>query len=120
MTTPAGKLEVQGQTIGSMNEYHLAQALDKLHINFIYQYDILGGRSRRGGYVLDFVLLETSPGPKAINIQGAYWHKKGADETFERITIRRWCQERGWEYIEVSEAETESIEAATKTAKGLA
>lgn len=41
-------------------------------IDFFYQFSIFGGRTERGGAVLDFFFIE--PPGLAINVQGEYWH----------------------------------------------
>ncbi len=64
---------VQGQIPSSKEEYWVALALERLGIAFIYQYSISGGRSVRGGQVIDF-LAYTVPLPTPIFVQGEYWH----------------------------------------------
>ncbi len=63
---------VQGVIPDSKNEWFVALALDKLGIDYIFQFSLYGGRSVRGGQVVDFVVFH----PKAlpVYVQGAYWH----------------------------------------------
>ena len=37
---------VQGQVVDSKEEWYFAQALDKLEVQFIYQFQVFGGRDR--------------------------------------------------------------------------
>lgn len=70
---------VQGQQVDSDNEYFVALALEKNDLPFIYQYDLLFGRSRLGGFVIDFLVL-TEPLSTPLFVNGEYWHKdKGAE-----------------------------------------
>lgn len=55
-------------------EYYVALALDKLDIPFLFQYEIMGGRVRRGGIVLDFLCL-VPPLPIPLDIRGEHWHQ---------------------------------------------
>lgn len=68
---------VQGIMPGSKNEFYVALALEKLGIEFMFQFALYGGRSVRGGQVVDFVVFN----PKAIPvfIQGEYWHNKASE-----------------------------------------
>jgi hypothetical protein len=72
---PTAPPDVQGKRAGSWNEAYVAAALDYLGIPFIYQVDYFGGRSVRGGQVLDFLIY---PGMGAltqgISVKGDYWH----------------------------------------------
>jgi hypothetical protein len=55
-------------------EWRVAVALEKLGLHFIYQYELMGGRTKRGGIVLDFLVL-TSPLSTPLDIRGEYWHQ---------------------------------------------
>jgi G:T-mismatch repair DNA endonuclease (very short patch repair protein) len=60
-----------------VNEWNVAKALEALGLEYKYQVSIGGGRSRRGGQVVDFVVYR-STGPIAVFIQGAYWHNRAS------------------------------------------
>lgn len=64
---------IQGQTPGSKEEWRVAQALEKMEIRYIYQYEILD-RYVRGGLVIDFLAL-TVPLSTPIEVYGEYWHR---------------------------------------------
>ena len=64
---------VQGVMPNSKNEWYVALALDKLQIDYMFQFQISGGRGVRGGQVIDFVVFRPQATP--VFIQGEYWHK---------------------------------------------
>lgn len=49
------------------------------------QVPIAGGRSIRGGQVLDFVLY--TPIPIPIEVNGDYWHRDSGEEFTDLVTI---------------------------------
>ena len=65
---------IQGITPGSKNEWYVALALDKLQIDYIYQYSLSGGRGTRGGQMIDFVVYNPMATP--VYVQGEYWHNE--------------------------------------------
>lgn len=56
---------------------------------FEFQKPVFGGRLRRGGQVIDFVVY--NPRATAVFVNGEYWHSGllGADEQFNQERIRR-------------------------------
>jgi hypothetical protein len=64
---------IQGSQATSI-EYHVAIALDRLEIPYLFQFEIGGGRVFRGGMVLDFLAL-TTPLSTPIDVRGEYWHQ---------------------------------------------
>lgn len=71
---------IQGQVPDSKQEWWIARALDRLKLNYIYQYPVNGG-SQRGGYKIDFV-VNTVPLATMIEPIGNHWHtgELGADD----------------------------------------
>lgn len=67
------KKPVQGIMPDSKEEYWCALALYRLHVDFVFQKHVMGGRSGRGGQVIDFWVY-TVPKPTPVYIQGDYWH----------------------------------------------
>ena len=55
-------------------EWRVAVALERLHLHFIFQYALMGGRTKRGGIVLDFLVL-TDPLSTPLDIRGQFWHQ---------------------------------------------
>lgn len=80
---------IQGQRVASKEEWRLAMALEAWGLNYRFQVPIRGGRSRRGGLVVDFVVYD--PWEIAVQVQGQYWHTgiHGASETIESAQIRK-------------------------------
>lgn len=69
---------VQGIMPDSKEEYWVALALYKLHIDFVFQYQLFGGRKYKGGQVVDFWVY-TMPLPTPILVQGWYFHYATAE-----------------------------------------
>lgn len=63
---------IQGVTPGSVEEWRVAVALSKRNIEYRYQVPIRGGRSVRGGQVIDFILL--TPFSQPLQVFGEYFH----------------------------------------------
>ncbi|KKK70939.1 hypothetical protein LCGC14_2918950 [marine sediment metagenome] len=55
-------------------EWRVAMVLERLGLDFKYQYPLEGGRTKRGGIVLDFLVL-TDPLRTPLDIRGDYWHQ---------------------------------------------
>lgn len=66
---------VQGMMPGSVQEWRVALALERLGIPFEFQKPISGGRRVRGGQVIDFWIY-TAPYPTPCFVQGEYWHNR--------------------------------------------
>lgn len=66
---------VQGIMPDSVQEWRVAVALNRLKLDYSFQYAIDGGRTRRGGQVIDF-LVYTVPFPTPVFVQGVYWHDR--------------------------------------------
>ena len=71
--------KVQNIMPDSKEEYWVALALYKLKIDFIFQYQLFGGRKYKGGQVVDFWVL-TQPLPTPIFVQGWYFHYATAEK----------------------------------------
>lgn len=70
---------VQGIMPDSKEEFWVALALYKLKIDFVFQYQLFGGRKYRGGQVIDFWVY-TMPLPTPIFVQGWYFHYATAEK----------------------------------------
>ena len=73
LSSPASKHSIQGSDATDI-EWRVALALTKLKIPYMFQYALMGGRSTRGGIVLDFLAL-TDPLSTPIDVRGSYWHQ---------------------------------------------
>ena len=65
--------EVQGKT-ASAEEGRVAQALDKLKHNYIFQYQVFNITGVKGSFVLDFLVLSTVPFSTPVEVFGEYYH----------------------------------------------
>jgi hypothetical protein len=70
---------VQGIMPDSKEEFWVALALYKMHIDFVFQYQLFGGRKYKGGQVVDFWVY-TMPLPTPIFVQGWYFHYATAEK----------------------------------------
>lgn len=68
---------VQGTMPDSKNEWYVALALDKLNVEYMFQYTLFGGTSIRGGQIVDFVCFIPTATP--VFIQGEYWHDRASE-----------------------------------------
>ena len=66
------ELTVKGVVVDSVNEANVAKALDRLNIDYAYQY-YFGELGTRGSQIIDF-LLYTVPKPTPLFVHGEYWH----------------------------------------------
>lgn len=64
---------INGRTPGSTEEWRVAVALWKYKLEFMYQWPLYGGRLRKGGQVIDFVV--SNPFPVPVYVNGEYWHE---------------------------------------------
>lgn len=67
------ELTLNGIRVDSINEWNVGKALDKLNIEYAYQYFFGGGSNIRGGQIIDF-LVYTVPKPTPLSVAGDYWH----------------------------------------------
>jgi hypothetical protein len=76
-----GQFAVRGKSASSY-EYFFSLALDKFELTYLFQVSYWGGRTMRGGIVLDFLVF-TQPLATPVWINGEYWHRAGrAQEDF--------------------------------------
>jgi len=110
--------EVQGKMPESMLEWILALGLDRLKTRYTFQYDVAGGRSRRGGQVIDFMVW-TVPLPTPLLAQGDYWHGgvKGSEDAFKLAEIVRFFKGQVRTPVLVWEHEAPDVEAAVTILK---
>jgi hypothetical protein len=78
---------VQGKKASSY-EVYVADALDTLGLNYTFQKAVGGGRGRRGGQMLDFVVWSALTW--VIDVRGGWWHR-GSELEFEQA-VRRYMK----------------------------
>lgn len=81
---------IQGMMPGSVQEWRVALALNRLKLDYEFQKSIGGGRRVRGGQVVDFFIY-TAPYPTPCFVQGKYWHnrKTEAEDTLKQDRVQR-------------------------------
>lgn len=81
------ELTVKGVVVDSVNEANVAKALDRLNIDYAYQY-YFGELGIRGSQIIDF-LLYTVPKPTPLFVHGEYWHAgvKAIEEVLKQSSI---------------------------------
>lgn len=106
---------INGIQARSILEWRVAKALWKLGLDFRYQHSLFGGTSRRGGYVLDF-LVESAPEWIPLEVQGERWHTGGfaSDEMIREALIEAYL---GTEIRYVWENQLQSDEEALQAVK---
>ena len=55
-------------------EWRVGVVLERLGLDYKFQYPLRGGRSARGGIVLDFLVF-TVPLRTPLDLRGDYWHQ---------------------------------------------
>lgn len=111
--TPSIQL-VRGIMPGSKNEWFTALALDKLKLEYWFQYAIGGGRNVRGGQVVDFVVF--NPRATPVFVQGAYWHNQ-AHATEDQIKQAAASNYFRTPVVLLLEEETDTLELALAAVK---
>lgn len=118
MSEPKQEQTLKGIPVGSVNEYNVGKALERLKLDYAFQYQILGGRGVRGGQVIDFLVYRV-PRPVPVLVQGSYWH--GGRRLAETIVKMIFIDDYGegfWDpVIELLESETETIEGAVEAVR---
>lgn len=81
---------IQGKQPGSKEEWWVALALWKLDLDFSFQLPIMGGRDRKGGFVVDFVVYNPTATP--VEVFGEYWHREslGAGDNLRLALYRQY------------------------------
>lgn len=95
------------------NEYNVAQALDHLEIEFLFQVSYWGGRVL-GGQVLDFLCF--LPFPTPVQVYGNYWHS-GQLSNKDRYNEIQIASVFGIAPIIIWGNESETVEDAISTVK---
>lgn len=114
-TEKAGEHEVQGKKATDL-EWRVALALDKLKLPYMFQFQLFGGRTKRGGVILDFLVL-TAPLSTPLEVMGGYWHrsKKSADDRLKEAILRNYGSFA--EVVYVWEGELQTIADAHRAVK---
>jgi hypothetical protein len=104
----------------TLNEYNVAMALDRLKLQYYFQYAPFGFSGLRGQYIVDFLVF--TPLEQPLEVYGNYWHtgQLGADDKlrlailerhFRRPVIVLWGTE--------TETKEEALEAVRREVGGV-
>lgn len=104
---------VQGIKPDSVQEWRVALALMRRKVDFRFQYAVSGGRSVRGGQVIDF-LVYTVPLATPLYVNGDYWHNKTNDpeRAFKLAEMKRLTNGQFADPVELWEHEIPTVDAA--------
>ena len=74
----------------SLYEYNVSRALDRLKIDYTFQYAPWGFTGVRGQYIVDFLLYNPMPIP--VEVFGEHWHtgQLGADDKMRLGMIEQY------------------------------
>lgn len=72
--SPGGQQYTVNGKKASSYEYFVSLAFDKLELPYMFQFEVLGGRRRLGGFLIDFLVL-TRPLSTPVWVHGEYWHR---------------------------------------------
>lgn len=79
---------IQGKMPDSVEEYRFSISLEKLDLRYDFQVPVFGGRSRRGGTIIDFV-VDTAPLKTPVFIDGGYFHNQATAAKQDEIIRAR-------------------------------
>ena len=106
---------IQGMMPDSKEEFWVALALYRLHLDFEFQYQLFGGRKYKGGQVVDFWVF-TVPLPTPIFVQGWYFHyataAKRAQTRLNLMYLKTRLMGKANEPIEILDTEIPTPEDA--------
>lgn len=103
---------IQGHTPDSINEVNVAQALDELDFDYVFQYQI-GLPGVRGSQVIDF-LVYTVPKPTPVFVQGRYWHgtRQQAEDQLKFAEIQSQTHGNWFDPVIIWDDESETVDDA--------
>uniref|UniRef100_A0A6H1ZQH4 DUF559 domain-containing protein n=1 Tax=viral metagenome TaxID=1070528 RepID=A0A6H1ZQH4_9ZZZZ len=87
---------------GTLPERIVYKALRTMNIAFNYKYGVLGTRQFRGGFEIDFEIMDRYP-PVALEVLGAYWH--GPAQQYKDMARALVIMGMGYRYEEITEDE---------------
>ena len=99
----------------TLNEYNVALALQTCDLLFMFQVDFFGGRSLRGGQVLDFLVFNPMPTP--VQVFGDHWHEGqlGTEDSYKLSLIQ---EQYGRDVVIFFQLDTDTYDHALAAVKG--
>jgi hypothetical protein len=109
---------IHGQEPDSQEEWRVALALNRLGLNYYYQFSVGGGRFTKGGQVVDFWVM-TVPLPTPLFVQGEYCHSgtKAAETKLKLAQIQRIFNGQCNTPVEIWDYEIPTVDAAYQVVK---
>ena len=106
---------IHGQEPDSQNEANVAQALERLGFNYVYQYKV-GPMGVRGSQVIDF-LVYTIPLPTPLFVHGRYWHSGeiGAEDEMKMMRLKAQMRGKWADPVIIWGEDSETVEDAIET-----
>jgi len=108
---------ILGQTPDSINEYYIAEALNRLGFAYAYQYWV-GIPGTRGSQAVDF-LVYTIPLFTPLFVHGRYWHtgKQAAEDELKMAELVSKMRGHWAEPVIIWEEDCESVEDAIQAVR---
>lgn len=105
----------QNKPVGSVQEWRFILALEHYKFQYEYQVPIAGGRTRRGGQVLDFMVY-TEPLYTPISIVGEYWHggQNALDDELREYSLQSIYRGKVKQLLKVKDYEIPDVDSAMK------
>lgn len=106
------EIRIQGHVPDSKNEINVAVALDRLDLDYIFQYQV-GLPGVRGSQVIDF-LVYTVPSPTPLFVHGRYWHegRMGAEDALKMAELTSHSRGKWADPVILWGEDTETVEDA--------
>ena len=105
----ANLYELRGKK-ASLNELMVGTALDRAGIDYLFQVSYWGGRTVRGGQVLDFLVF--TPFELPLQVFGEYWHE-GQLGSKDKLKLALLEQFFGRDIVVIWSNESMTVEDAT-------
>lgn len=105
---------IDGKVPASKEEWRLAVAFTRYKLEYDYQVPFMGGRSVRGGMVVDFIV--SNPFPIPVEMMGEYWHS-GALGAGDRLRLAILMNIFDREPVEIWDYEVPTQDAADQVVR---
>ena len=106
------QLYIRGKK-ATLNEYNVSVALEDYGLEYLFQVWYWGGRTLRGGQILDFLVY---PWRIPVQVFGDYWHKQQLSAT-DRYNLSRLASLFQREVVILWGGETNTVEDAKRAVK---
>lgn len=110
----------QGVKIGSVNEWYVIMALNKLKLEFEYQVPVNGGNRIRGGQIVDF-MVKFGGRYQPIQVFGEYYHNESmkTEDELKLAQLQQYYGNRIHTPRIIYGSQSDTYEHALKAVKGV-